>query len=316
MASRVSLAVPVFNGARFLPDALDAILAQTCPDFEVIVSDNASTDATPDICRAYAARDTRIRYHRLATNIGAGPNFNHAFGLARAPFFKWCAHDDLVSPNFLEACLRVLESREDVALAFGTTQCIDASGATLAWDEAGFMAPLEQDSPAERFGRAIRSAGTCFPVFGLFRAEALARSTLHRPYYGSDRALIAETALIGKVAQADEAVFFNREHGQRSINIEDHAERLRWHSASGPRRRSLEHINLLVHLAEIAARHGPAAQRAAALRRVAQLALTPKQMGRYALDLVRFVSPSGGAWLRRVWAASVTPESRQRLRSR
>ena len=79
--------------------------------------------------------------------------------------------------------------------------------------------------PADRFERAITLGGTCFPIFGVFRTEMLKRSTLHRSYYGSDRALIAEAALMGKLLRVDEAVFYNREHPKRSIRMVDHAER-------------------------------------------------------------------------------------------
>src|SRR5438128_542667 len=76
MTPRVSIGLPVYNGERYLRLALDSLLSQTFTDFELIISDNASTDGTTEICRAYAARDARIRYSRLEHNIGGSPNFN------------------------------------------------------------------------------------------------------------------------------------------------------------------------------------------------------------------------------------------------
>jgi glycosyltransferase involved in cell wall biosynthesis len=314
MTARVSLALPVHNGAKYLPDAFHSLLGQTYPDIELIVTDNDSTDETQHICEYFARRDHRISYHRLPKNIGAGPNFNLAFRQSSGEFFKWCSHDDLISPNFVERCVATLESRPDVALAYGRTQCIDESGAFIDWSESGFMPSIESDDPVERLRAAIATAGTCFPVFGLFRTETLRRTTLHRPYYGSDRALIAEIALLGKAILLEDAIFYNREHSTRSINLASQADRLRWHSATKRRRQSMEHVNLLTHLVEIACRHGDVARPSAALREVARASLTPRKLGRYALDLVRFVTPSGGAKLKRAWTATVAPGAHLRPR--
>ena len=143
MTARVSLALPVHNGAKYLEEALRSLVGQTYSDFELNITDNASTDATQEICESFALGDKRIAYCRLPKNIGAGPNFNLAFGSAHGKFFKWCAHDDLISPNFVERCVATLESRSDAALAYGRTQCIDEKGAFIDWTESGFMPSIE-----------------------------------------------------------------------------------------------------------------------------------------------------------------------------
>src|SRR5436190_12174806 len=91
----VSIGLPVFNGERYLRQALDSLLGQDFQDFELIISDNASTDRTAEICRAYVAKDRRIRYYRNESNIGSAPNYRRVFELARGEFFKWCSHDDV-----------------------------------------------------------------------------------------------------------------------------------------------------------------------------------------------------------------------------
>src|SRR5438132_13873019 len=93
--SQVSIGMPVYNGERYLSGALDSLLSQTLADFDLIISDNASTDATESICRSYAAHDSRIRYFRNENNLGAAANFNRAFELCGGEFFRWAAHDDL-----------------------------------------------------------------------------------------------------------------------------------------------------------------------------------------------------------------------------
>jgi glycosyltransferase involved in cell wall biosynthesis len=304
MNAVVSLGIPVFNGDAFLRGALESIVGQTFADLDIVIVDNASTDGTEDICRDFANRDARVRYHRHPKNIGAAPNFNHAFSLSRSPYFKWCAHDDLISPNFVERCVAALEARPDAVLAFGRTEVINDDGNHVDWPEKGFMPPLESDGAAQRFGAAIRQAGTCFPIFGLFRSDALRRSTLHRPYYGSDRALIAEAALLGKVLLVGDAVFYNRHHGKRSIVMKDHAARRAWQSAKSSRKLAGEHLGYTKHLLEIAARHGDAGSKAAALAEVSKTRLAPRYLPRYALDVLRFVSPSAAATLRDAWTTA------------
>jgi len=101
--------LPVYNGERFLGRAIDTLLAQTYRDFELIIVDNASSDGTEDICRAYAQRDRRIHYWRNARNLGAMGNFRRVFELARGELFKWAAHDDEHEPAFLEKCVTALD---------------------------------------------------------------------------------------------------------------------------------------------------------------------------------------------------------------
>ena len=115
---RVTVGLPVYNGARYLRDAVDSLLAQTMSDFELILADNASIDETPLICAEYAARDPRVRVVRNMNNIGASGNFNLVLDLARAPLFKWAAYDDLCEPALLEACVAWLDRDPDLLLAY------------------------------------------------------------------------------------------------------------------------------------------------------------------------------------------------------
>lgn len=97
----VSIGMPVYNGAKYIREALDSLLAQTYTDFELIISDNCSIDATQEICEAYARRDSRIRYVRQDGNKGAAENFRFVLDCAKADLFMWAAYDDLWGPNYL-----------------------------------------------------------------------------------------------------------------------------------------------------------------------------------------------------------------------
>src|SRR5262245_39663132 len=109
----VSVGLPVFNGENYLAEAIDSILAQTYRDFELIICDNASTDATEKIARGYADTDARVRYHRNVTNIGGARNQTLAMNMARGRYFRLSAHDDKIAPTFLEECVKVLDERPD-----------------------------------------------------------------------------------------------------------------------------------------------------------------------------------------------------------
>lgn len=110
---KVSIGIPVFNGEHCLRSALDSLLAQTVGDFEIIISDNASTDQTESICRAYAEKDQRIRYYRQPVNLGAEPNFLYVLDKAVCEYFMWAAADDVRSPDFIELNLDFLEGHPD-----------------------------------------------------------------------------------------------------------------------------------------------------------------------------------------------------------
>jgi glycosyltransferase involved in cell wall biosynthesis len=125
---KVSIGMPVYNGEKFIRRALDSLLAQTFADFELIVSDNASTDETQRICLEYAAKDKRIRYYRNDVNVAAISNFNRALNLASGQYFMWAAHDDKWDPLFVELLAQALNEDSKIALAFCRFANIDDDG--------------------------------------------------------------------------------------------------------------------------------------------------------------------------------------------
>jgi glycosyltransferase involved in cell wall biosynthesis len=212
---RVSIGLPVFNGENYLSEALDSILAQTYSDFELIISDNASTDRTPEICKAYAARDPRIRYYRNAKNLGASPNFNRVFELSSGEYFKWAAYDDLIAPDFLLQCVVALDQNPAVVLCYPRAKLIDERGIFLAnYDPKPNTC---SSKPQERFRNLILAPHMALQVFGLMRASILKRTALIGNYPSSDEVLLAELALLGPFYELPERLFFNRIHPEQSI---------------------------------------------------------------------------------------------------
>ena len=225
---KVSIGVPVFNGARFLPAALDSLLAQSFEDFELVICDNASSDETMQICREYAARDARIRLTENAKNLGAARNFNRTFELATGDYFKWAAHDDECATEFLAEACAVLDHDPSIVLCQSEVQMIDESGNVLGPHDSGL--PHTGSAHAHRRFRGLISLDHwCFDVFGLMRREVLASTPLIGGYLGSDRNLVAELALHGRFHRIPKPLFRSREHPGRSIRSHDSEdERAAW----------------------------------------------------------------------------------------
>jgi len=212
----VSLGLPVYNGEKFLRQALDSLTGQTHADLEIIVSDNASTDATAAICREYAARDPRLRYVRQATNIGAAPNYNAVFEASRGRYFKWAAHDDYMDPEAIAVCVAALEADPGTVLCHPRLVDVDEDGRVIAELDRGTVG---LGSAADRFFQVIQIGHNCAEVFGLARRDALARTGLIRDYTDSDRTLLGELALRGRIRQVEGARFYRRVHPGKSDRV-------------------------------------------------------------------------------------------------
>ena len=213
---RVSIGLPVLNGEKYLPDTLACILAQSFSDFELIISDNASTDATEAICRDYASRDSRIRYYRNYENVGAARNFNLVFGHSRGEYFKWAAHDDQIAPTFLSRCVEALDQDNYAVLAYSKAKIIDANG-EIVGDYKVSLPNIDSASPHRRFADLVLINHLCVKIFGVIRADILRRTPLIGSYIASDRVLLAELGLYGRFCQIPEYLFSMRDHAERSL---------------------------------------------------------------------------------------------------
>lgn len=209
---RVSVGLPVYNGERFVGQAVESVLAQTFEDFELIISDNGSSDATEEICRSYAARDPRVRYARGKTNRGAAWNFGRVFELAAGEYFKWIAADDVCGSQFLHRCVEALDSNPRAILAHGRAKAIDDRGQIFLEEEPDWRMDW-RPAPVDRFRQLIdTSPWQVLFVFALTRSAALRRTGLIRGYSGSDCNLVAELILQGEFQEVPEDLHFFRIH--------------------------------------------------------------------------------------------------------
>jgi glycosyltransferase involved in cell wall biosynthesis len=214
MTPRVTIGVPVYNGDAFLVQTLDSLLEQTFKDFEIIISDNGSTDRTAEICQSFAARDFRVRYYRSEVNRGAAWNHNRLVELARGELFKWNSADDVCAPEYLERCVAALDANPEAVLACTNVLEIDEHGRPLA--ERPVPPVFASDDAAQRFRRHVRLDHLCIHIYGVMRANVLRKTDLIGSYTDSDRVLLAHLALFGQFVVLPDTLFYNRHHPSRS----------------------------------------------------------------------------------------------------
>lgn len=214
--SLVSIGLPVFNGEKYLAVAIESVLAQTYGAFELVISDNASTDRTQDICESFAGRDPRIRYFRQPVNRGAGFNYNFVFHESRGRYFRWLAHDDFLAPGCLKACVEALNADAMLVLAYTHHVDIDEHGMQI---RTVSRTKGQDDDVSMRFWDLMEGLYTCEEVFGLIRSSILCRTPLIANSTDSDRTLLGELSLFGKFAEVRHPLFYHRLHPGSSVKM-------------------------------------------------------------------------------------------------
>jgi glycosyltransferase involved in cell wall biosynthesis len=244
---RVSIGLPVYNGEKFLRESIDSILAQTCSDFELIISDNASTDTTAEICQAYVDSDPRVKYYRNPENIGGFRNHNRVVELSSGEFFMWASHDDRRASDFVAKCLAVLDSCPEVVLCYTKIMNIDEDGSMLDSSEVALdTATARVDL---RFREMIGMEHHIEPIFGLMRLQQMRQTRLQGQFPDSDRVFLAELSLYGPFHQIPEPLYFRRDHPQGSIRLyPSRQERMAWIDPASRPRITLPHFRELWEL--------------------------------------------------------------------
>ena len=205
----LSIGMPVYNGERFLRGSLDSLLTQDFEDFELIISDNASTDATPDICRDYASRDRRIRFHQNEKNIGVGPNHARVFELARAKYFKWTGHDVECLPGMLWRCLEVItQAGPSVVLVYPRCEVPDD---LIQNDGTPVPGIASADArPHRRLATVLRHVCKVNQLYGILLTDTLRKTRLIDSFASSDYVLLAELAMLGELREIPEVLLRRR----------------------------------------------------------------------------------------------------------
>ncbi|MDR7420717.1 MAG: glycosyltransferase family A protein [Armatimonadota bacterium] len=237
MSSHVSIGMPVYNGSRYLEVAVESLLRQTYRDFDLLIADNASTDDTPRLAAHLAARDKRVRFVRNDRNIGATANFRRVFDEATGPYFKWACADDWCEPDFLEACVEVLDRRPEVVLCFGLTTEVDADGSPVAVRSDNLN--LDVENAVSRFDKAAARLGTRLNALqGVMRLDALRSTRGVGDYRGWDEVLVVELAMRGRFVELQRPLLYRRFHAAAASAATTLDARLRHIDPTGRRRLS------------------------------------------------------------------------------
>lgn len=289
MTPTVSIALPVYNGERYLRQAVDSLLTQSFRDFELLIADNASTDGTGRIAAEYAAQDPRVRHHRNEENVGAARNFNLAFGLTSGRYFKWAAHDDVVHPQFLERCVEALDRDPGAVLAYSYARKIGADGEAICDYSPGL--PSDSESCATRL-EGLLQPYDCYEVFGMIRRDALERTDLIGPHASGDRVLLARLGLLGRFVEVPEFLFFPRSHPEMSSElVHDVRAYVEWFSAGRGARWAFPHWRLFgEYVRNVATAPIPLNERVAALRVLCRVLLRRWRLLRG--DILAYVRPA------------------------
>lgn len=210
---RLTVGLPVYNSEQYVAESIESLLGQSYTDFELVISDNASTDDTPGICQRYAKQDGRIRYYRQPKNVGLAPNHNFCATQARGDLFKWAAGDDLYHRDLLSRCVEVLDERPEVVLVHSYTALIDAE--SNMYRATAYSLATSASRPSDRFGSLLHGNGGDDDG-GVIRRTALLQTAMKNSYHHADRTTITELALYGPFYHVPEWMYFRRDHPDRA----------------------------------------------------------------------------------------------------
>ncbi len=209
---RLSIGLPVYNGERYLGEAIESVLDQTYEDYELIISDNASTDQTASICKQFRNQDSRIRYFRQAKNIGLAPNHNFVISQARGKFFKFAHHDDLSAPELVARCVDALDRHPEAVLAYTGSAVIDSAGMIQQTIDHSESTSLPR--APDRFRSMLDGWEDWYG--GVVRLKAMRAIAPHDSYHFADRVYPTELALHGTFFMVPECLFFRRSHVEQA----------------------------------------------------------------------------------------------------
>ena len=232
---RVTIGVPVYNGERFLQQCLDSLLAQTYRDFVLVISDNASTDRTQEICEAYVKADPRVRYHRNPVNLGMYGNFNRVLELVGTPYVKLANADDFWAPAMLADAMAEMERDASLALCHPRVVLVDENGREIRRYDRPLH--LVEDDAALRFRRLLTEIGLVNQLMGVMRMDAVRSMLPFMPYPPADTVFLAELSLYGKIMELPKFQYFRRFHEESSSwDRKSDAHQIKRVSGAGTRR--------------------------------------------------------------------------------
>ncbi len=225
---RLVIGLPVYNGQKYVGAAIESHLSQSFGDFELVISDNGSTDATPEICNGYASKDKRVKYLRSPENRGILWNHRRVFDAIEGPtqYFRWAGGDDIVGPGLLEAMVGVLDARPEVEAVMPDTKNIDEHGAIIG--SMGKVLDLQSSDVFERAHDILMASYQHVIAYGLLRVSTLRLMRTGPHYIGWDPIFILELALRGQIVQLEGPVLLRRFHTGSISRVKTAKEMRKW----------------------------------------------------------------------------------------
>jgi glycosyltransferase involved in cell wall biosynthesis len=214
-AMLVDIGMPVYNGGRFIEEALRSLSSQSFTEWKLVIADNASTDGTEEICREFSRWDSRIRYVRHESNIGAPANFKYVLDQAKAPYFMWAAADDLWGSEFISNCVRRLSGQKNIGMAFTGVDIIDSFGQVVRrMSEIPSFSGSSSLPVIAKFAWSPEFHGKANVIYSVFRTEVC--KSAHRRYpfnmeWGGDMCFNLAALTLSGLDVTEEVHFFKRD---------------------------------------------------------------------------------------------------------
>ena len=234
----LTMGMPVYNEEKYIAEAIESLLAQTYKNFTLIISDNASTDRTPQICKYYAKRDKRIVYVRHEKNMGSIANGLYLIEQTKTPFFMLCGGHDKWHPSFVEKLLPALRE-ENVILSYSRSRLIKTDG-TMGIIYRDDYTTVHIDRPADRYFYILRHMKAFNISYGIWLTKALKNFNLNFRTVASDHIVLAQAAFEGKFKQYNEVLFFARQNRED----EDHRDWILRQFAQVTGKKSVENMSV------------------------------------------------------------------------
>jgi len=211
----VSIGMPVYNGERYIRAALESLLKQTHNNFELIVSDNSSTDNTQAIINEYIKQDKRIRYSRSNVNYGAIWNLNRVFDMAKHQYFMWASHDDYWYPNYIELCLEKFNCSNNIVMSSAESAIVNTETDEVLAIDRGLDTTNKSDKKRfilyRKYLRTFPGADCIF--YGIYDHDSLKKIMPMKTVVASDHILLSSLSLLGEFNTVKDVLFHKRDGG-------------------------------------------------------------------------------------------------------
>ncbi len=222
---KISIGLPVYNGEKFLAKALDSLLNQTFQDFEIIISDNASTDKTPIIAKKFLQKNNRVKYIKQEKNLGGLENFLFVLSKAETQYFMWAAADDYWDNTFIEKNLRILDANKNIIASISDVEFVgenlpemyksNKEGTTFQYLIKHVPLPTALLSEKISFHLKYNRGMSTYSVF---RTEILKKSIIRRDLCGWDQTIVLNTLKHGDLHIIDEILMYRTVEGGTSVS--------------------------------------------------------------------------------------------------